>query len=183
MNSVNRRNFILSTTAVAGLAGSAAIWPYRAHILQRLQRSDFKLPSANLPQCDPAPLDSKDARLLIEFFEGLSRSLEMQSLSSEELTGVINLKCLEVPSYRKVYTNFVAALQVSHQSPHDFAADLKQRALAGGVTEAQGLRFVIHEFIALQYLRGGFKDIGFTNVRGYFGGSAGYRKSNRLKGR
>lgn len=181
MPKLSRRALLLSgaATVAASAAAGVAFWPYRPYLIEKLGPARFKLPNAVLPPCSPSALGADARAAMQDYFEQLAETLEMPPLTRGEFRAVVELKCEHAPSYRAVYERFAAALPPADGVPEDFLAELVKGALRGIEADAASLRFVVHEFVVLQYARGGFRELGLTNTSGHSGGPNGYRLSAR----
>jgi hypothetical protein len=181
MPKISRRALLLSgaATVAASAAAGAVLWPYRPHLFERLGTTRFRLPKAALPLCSPGTLSAGAREAMRGYFDQLAGTLELPPLTSGEFTAVVNLKCEEAPSYLAAYQHFAASLPQGGAATEDFLSDLVERAVGGNEADAQSLRFVVYEFVWLQYARGGFREIGLTNAAGHSGGPNGYRLSVR----
>jgi hypothetical protein len=171
-----------SSVAVAGAAatGGAVLWPHRHYLMDRFRHKSLALPDVALPACEPGALDPVAVNRLWSYYESLGVGLGISSGSRESLAAVLELKTTQAPSYLRAYQDFLA------QWPErESAMALTTRLVAGIGTavpaQQQALRYVVKEFIALQYAQGGFKQLGIINVSGYPGMDPGYRLSRREK--
>jgi len=176
---VRRRTILWGAASLALTAIGGAAW-YKRYAI-RLYLANRPHEGPELTESPVGALGADEKNSLWELVSAIGARWSMRDLGREDFDSVVDLKTTAAPSYLSEYRSAIALFEGLRREGKDahaaFAAILRgERGAAGAFTPmAHAQDWVLAEFMNLYLARGGFRQYGFANYRGFAGGPLGYR--------
>lgn len=172
----SRRRVIVvgaAASAVAALGGVGYVNRFGIRLYLAFQPN----PKSPLMPSATGTLAEEAKRTLWAVASAIGDRWEMHELPEKELARLVDLKTQREPSYLATYQAATALWEAAGPEPLERLLTASRRGGDEFTAEAKIQDWVLREFVQLHLIYGGYKQFGFRNYRGAFGGQFGYRKA------
>ncbi len=176
---LRRRKFLGAALSAAAVASFGTTWHWYGTD-DFLASAALKTPLDELIPADAGDLAPEELQKMWRLYTSLVSRWQMDSVSREDFEHFMYIKTTSSPSYANEYRHALNLLGsgLTDENLSEFISHVLDVRMPSEMTVSIRLervrRYVLGEFLALGLIRGGFRQFGMENYRGYMAGPRRY---------